>query len=278
MIKPARILIFIPAYRCATQISRVLKQIDSTVQAMVDTVLVVDNRSPDETQVEAIRGSRELKFCNSVVWENAGNYGLGGSHKVAFQYAIANSFDYVVVLHGDDQGDIHDALPILASLRSGEPKWDCMLGARFHPYSRINGYSKFRTCGNIVYNWIFSLATGTRIYDLGSGLNIYKVRAMRSLDIALLPDDLTFNYGLLLASISRGHVVEFFPISWREVDQVSNVKLFSQAVRVLKILLKYLSTRTSFPCLDLRAAPRDWYGGEVVARSEAATISELQRK
>jgi hypothetical protein len=35
--------------------------------------------------------------------------------------------------------------------------------------------------------------------------------------------------------------VAFFPISWRESDQVSNVKMASQAVNVLKMLFKYFT-------------------------------------
>ena len=34
--------------------------------------------------------------------------------------------------------------------------------------------------------------------------------------------------------------VEFFPISWREEDQASNVKLTSQAMNVLKMLGRYI--------------------------------------
>ena len=33
----------------------------------------------------------------------------------------------------------------------------------------------------------------------------------------------------------------FFPISWRETDQVSNVKLWNQAVTVLKMLFDYFA-------------------------------------
>lgn len=46
---------------------------------------------------------------------NDENYGLGGSHKVAFDYALNNAYDYVVVLHGDDQGSIANLLPYLRS-------------------------------------------------------------------------------------------------------------------------------------------------------------------
>ncbi len=84
---------------------------------------------------------------------NNENYGLGGSHKVAFSYAIKNEFDYMIVLHGDDQGRIQDMLPLL---QSGKYKnYDACLGGRFAPGSSLEGYSKFRTFGNRVFNIIF---------------------------------------------------------------------------------------------------------------------------
>ncbi|RYZ91956.1 MAG: glycosyltransferase family 2 protein [Proteobacteria bacterium] len=271
--KKKKILVFIPAYKCAPQIGRVLKQFDRAMQELVDTILIVDNRSPDMTQAAAIEAAKGME-CQVLVWENAGNYGLGGSHKVAFQYADERDFEYVVVLHGDDQGNISDALSVLKST-STDPDWDCMLGARFHPNSKISGYSKFRTFGNIVYDWIFSAATGRRIYDLGSGLNVYKLKSLDTDSLKFLPDDLTFNYGMLLSSLSKRQVVKFFPISWREDDQVSNVKLFSQAFKVLKILWIYLNSRRTFPAQDLRSTSVSDYTGRIIFDNSREPVKPL---
>ncbi|RBL65436.1 glycosyltransferase family 2 protein, partial [Pseudomonas sp. MWU13-2625] len=150
---------------------------------------------------------------------NDDNYGLGGSHKAAFRYAVEQEFDYIVVLHGDDQADIRDLIPQLeAGIGRAD---DCLLGARFMRGSQLKGYSWFRTFGNRVYNSLFSLITMRAIYDLGSGLNLYRVAAYRDFYYKSFPDDLTFNYVMLLASYHRKQVVRFFPISWREEDQIS---------------------------------------------------------
>ena len=53
------------------------------------------------------------------------------------------------------------------------------------------------------------------------------------------PDRLTFNYCMILATHYYKQKIKFFPITWREDDQVSNVKLTSQAFNVLKMLFKY---------------------------------------
>src|SRR5690606_38079828 len=107
-----KILVFIPTYICETQIRRVIDQLDSHTQRWIDTVMVVDNQSPDHTLEVAIeRAKTVLKECNFLAMRNENNYGLGGSHKVAFKYAIEHGFDYLVVLHGDDQANIKDLLP-----------------------------------------------------------------------------------------------------------------------------------------------------------------------
>ncbi|MCQ2031181.1 glycosyltransferase family 2 protein, partial [Stutzerimonas zhaodongensis] len=224
----SKILVFIPAYRCENQIIRVINQFDDRVQALVDTVMVVDNRSPDSTLEKAIECGRSvLHNCNFIAWINDDNYGLGGSHKAAFRYAIEHGFDHLVVLHGDDQADIRDLIPLLEE--GVHLDVDCLLGARFMRGSQLKGYSWFRTYGNRLYNALFSAVALRAIYDLGSGLNIYRLVGYRDFYYKSFPDDLTFNYVMLMASYHRKQIVRFFPITWREEDQISNVKLFRQA-------------------------------------------------
>jgi glycosyltransferase involved in cell wall biosynthesis len=262
-----KILVFIPSYRCEAQIRRVLDQFDSSVQQSIDTVMVVDNQSPDQTLEAAIkRGQAVLKECNFIAWRNEGNYGLGGSHKAAFCYAIEQGFDYLVVLHGDDQANIHDLLPQLET--GAHLHVDCLLGARFMPGSQLKGYSWLRTYGNRIYNALFSLVTGKVIYDLGSGLNLYRIETFRNFYFRTFPDDLTFNYVMLLASYYHKQKVRFFPISWREEDQRSNVKLFRQAFKVLGLLAGYALKRGRFINRDLRARTFDAYTGQIVSYQE----------
>lgn len=265
-----KILVFIPAYRCEQQISRVIKQFDARVQAWVDTVMVIDNRSPDGTLEAAIKqGQSSLKRCNFIAWRNDDNYGLGGSHKAALRYAVEQDFDYLVVLHGDDQANIHDLIDLFESAEQSH--FDSLLGARFMSDSRLQDYSWFRTFGNYVYNALFSLVTRTMIHDLGSGLNLYRVAAYQDFYYKTFPDDLTFNYVMLLASYQRKQIVRFFPISWREEDQRSNVKLFQQALKVLGLLAGYVLQRDNFLAKDLRSQIFTAYTGKIMHQQKPAT-------
>ncbi len=232
-----KILLFIPAYNCEKQIVRVLDQLGPAEMAFINKVIVVNNRSTDDTEKAVLDYMHSHANMPITLLRNRENYGLGGSHKVAFSYAIEHGYDYVIVLHGDDQGSISDLIPVLA--KGYYRKHDCILGARFMPGSKLEGYSAFRTFGNIVYDFLFAFVLGRRIYDLGSGLNMYSVKMLRSGFYKKFRDDLMFNYLMIMASDYYGHDIKYYPISWREDDQVSNVKMANQAMKVLSMLKDY---------------------------------------
>jgi dolichol-phosphate mannosyltransferase len=262
-----RILLFIPAYNCAPQIPRVLAQLKSVPPGVITEALVVDNHSKDNTREAAVAAAQELTHIRVQVVQNSDNYGLGGSHKSAFGYAQANGFDYVIVLHGDDQGRISDMLPILAS---GEHrKYDAMLGSRFMSGSKLKNYSAFRIFGNHVFNALFSIVSGRRITDLGSGLNLFGRRIFSDPFVLRHSDDLRFNCYLLLGMVASGQTFRYFPITWSEEDQISNVKMFSQSRRTLDILREYFFNRKHFLSADHRDTPRAAYTFRVLGTNDA---------
>ncbi len=258
-----KILLFIPMYNCEKQIVRVLKQLTDEVCSYITEVIIVNNRSTDhgEAVVQSYLSENPLPMKVSLL-RNDDNYGLGGSHKVAFQYAVDHGFDYVIVLHGDDQGDISNILPYLRSKEYA--KYDCFLGARFMKGSQLQGYSKFRTFGNHVYNILFSIGCGYRIYDLGSGLNMYKTHILKNKFYLKYKDNLIFNYCMVMGSAFFKHKIKFFPIIWREDDQVSNVKMVSQAVTVLKLLGQFMINRKKFVIAEHRENTIAEYAAQVI--------------
>ncbi|WP_099466987.1 glycosyltransferase family 2 protein [Konateibacter massiliensis] len=267
-----RILLFIPGYNCEKQIVRVLGQLDQDILQYIDKVIMVNNRSTDGTE-EAVKAFiEENPAIPLALLRNDDNYGLGGSHKVAFDYAMWENFDYVIVLHGDDQGDIHDLKVVLK--KKLYQKYDCCLGARFMNGSKLKGYSAFRTFGNIVYNMLFSIVVQKRIFDLGSGLNMYSVDMLRERFYEKFPDNLMFNYCMIMAADYYKQNIVFFPISWREDDQVSNVKMVNQAITVLKMLGSYFTGKKKFITSDMRERSIEEYSAKVIAESRIAESDE----
>lgn len=261
-----RILVFIPCYNCERQIPRVLAQFRDVPDGVFEEVLVVDNGSRDGTVEAAVAALPAVGRRRARVVQNDDNYNLGGSHKAAFAYAEREGFTHVVVLHGDDQGSIADVLPVVA--RGEHLRHDACLGARFMGGSRIQGYSLFRRFGNHVFNAIFSVALRRRVTDLGSGLNLFARSVFAGGAVNHFPDDLFFNPYLLVGMAERGMRLHFFPISWREDDQVSNVKMASQAMKTLGAARTYALAPGELRTRDFRSVRRDAYTFRVVAEHD----------
>jgi glycosyltransferase involved in cell wall biosynthesis len=261
-----RILAFVPCYNCEPQIGRVLAQFTGSIASYIEEVLVLDNGSKDGTVEEAIAKAPQAAVPSVIVARNRANYNLGGSHKSAYAYAQEQGFTHVITLHGDDQGDIRDIEPVLSS--GAHNRFDACMGARFTRGSKLQGYSTFRITGNYAFNLVFSAAARRWITDMGSGLNLLARSAFSAEALTRLPDDLHFNPYLLLDMFDRGNKVMFFPISWREEDQVSNVKMASQAMKTLGAARRYALNRRGFRSEDYRAVKHENYAFEALARFE----------
>lgn len=258
-----KLLVFIPAYNCEKQIGRVLNQLLSEeIQPWLGECIVVNNRSKDGTEEAVIRWQTDHPTQPVTLLRNRENYGLGGSHKVAFQYAIEHGYEHVVVLHGDDQGSIKDLLPILTT---GEYlKHECCLGSRFLKGSDIHGYSPLRIVGNLGFNAIYSITTGHLVTDIGSGLNLYSVEPLRSGYYIKLPDTIYFNACILLSQYAQHMKIYYFPITWREDDQISNAKLVSLSINLLKLCGKYVTGKKKFVQREWRTIPIQSYESDVI--------------
>jgi glycosyltransferase involved in cell wall biosynthesis len=258
-----KILIFVPMYNCEKQISRVIKKISDLKekQRYFTEILIVDNGSGDKSCEVAIQSSASLSAKLTLI-KNKNNILLGGSHKVAFNYALANGYDYVLVLHGDDQGDINDIVPYVENGRYRD--YDSFLGSRFHKDSKLKNYSKFRIFGNRLFNIIISAVAGKRLSDMGSGLNIYNVDYLRNRFYLKFPDNLTFNVYLLLYGVYSKSRFDFFPLTWREEDQKSNAKLISQSVEIFKLAMRYCFFRNKLFSFSGNEFPVDGYEYSVI--------------
>ena len=134
--------------------------------------------------------------------------------------------------------------------------------------SNLAGYSAFRAFGNRVFNVLFSLVCRRALKDLGSGLNVFAVPVLRDRYYLKCPDDLRFNYCLTLAIVAKNLDYHFFPISWREEDQASNVRLFRQAAETLGLLWQFGLSRRRFMAEDRSSSPGRAYTSQVIHHAE----------
>lgn len=233
-----KILVAIPAYKCAPQITRVLDEIDDKLAARVDEIAVIDNGSPDDTVEKVLEYKKAGRLPHLHVYRNVDNYNLGGTHKVAFLKAEREGFTHVLILHGDNQAK-SDEGNLLIDFAEAHPEQQTVLGSRFSKGSTLHGYDWKRIYGNKALNLIYSIVTMRSCKDLGSGLNLFAMRDMDKRTYLEFADKLTFNFELLLDLVKRKVNFAYYPITWREEDQVSNARNWNIFGTALKNLAQW---------------------------------------
>ena len=224
-------LIAIPCYNCQQQVARVIKALLEEELHETNEIILIDNISTDHTLL-TIKNNIE-SYPQFKLIQNNSNYGLGGSQKVAFQYAIDNNFDFVAIIHGDDQARVADYSSLMESALKTNHS---VLGSRFMFKSKRIGYQTSRTIGNIILNFVFTLVTFKITKDLGSGINVFCVNDLKRVNFMQNTNSFNFNVELLLSFYSQNIPIRFQPITWVEEDQISNAKNLNVALSMLRSL------------------------------------------
>ena len=241
-----KIAIGIPCYNCENQIPRALQEIDSVLNEIpeVSEVFVIDNQSKDSSLNVSIETIKKLNHKSKFsVYKNKLNVGLGGSHKIAFNLTIKNNLTHLMIFHGDHQASALD-MKALVQL-STQNKETTVLGARFINLSLLNGYSYIRIAGNIILNWLYTVACFRKIYDLGSGLNLFKVLDIQQEKLKAFDNGFTFNMDLLLHLIEQKINFIYVPIRWSTTDQISNAHALKVGSKTLTKLVQWKLNKKS---------------------------------
>ena len=243
-----RIIAVILAYNCQNEINKTLKKI-LKYERYFYKICVIDNNSKDKTFIKANTFIKNRNLKKFEIIKNLKNFGQGGSHKVAFEYTLKNKGDYCLVYHGDDQANINDFKKIF--LNKLYNNFDAILGARFLKGSKLINYQLYRILGNKIFNFLFSFVSNYKIYDLGSGINLYGKQIITDDFVKYIDNEMGFNYQNLLLMIIKKRNLKFYPISWKTEDEESNVQLVSQSIKVLKIVLLFFFKNDYFKYLKI---------------------------
>jgi hypothetical protein len=129
--------------------------------------------------------------------------------------------------------------------------------------SVLRGYAPERVWGNRVLNWLYTLLTFRYTQDLGSGLNLFRLKDLSDHNYLGFDDRMTFNFDLLLDYYTKGTKLKFVPITWTEEDQVTNARNFAVAKRAAGQLLKWRLGQLQFVQQDAGRYTSVPYKGKV---------------
>jgi glycosyltransferase involved in cell wall biosynthesis len=213
------VLVLVIAHGAEATLARVLDEIPREVaQRYRLHILVIDDASSDDTFGAGSRWAAERGDLDVRVLQNPRPSGYGGNLKLGFEYAIAEGFDLVVLLHGDGKY-APSALPeMLRPLAAGEA--DAVIGSRF-----------LRPVGSARMPWIRALANRaatalqnrllrTRISDFHSAYRAYAVATLRRIPFRYATDGLHIESELLIQLLRAGCRIAEVPIPAYHGDEL----------------------------------------------------------
>jgi glycosyltransferase involved in cell wall biosynthesis len=233
----SRIAIFIPAYNAAYTLPFVLDRIPEELKKKVKKIFVIDNASPDNTNLIAI-GYREARGLDKLeVFRNETNRGYGGSQKRAYRHAIDNEFDIVVMLHGDAQYAPEKIPSLLEPIENGEA--DMVFGSRIAGLPLKGGMPLYKFLGNKFLTGLQNKITGMGLTEFHSGFRLFSCKALAQVPFELCSDDYHFDTDIILQFMISELRIRERPIPTYYGDEKSGVNVIRYGLNVLKSMTTY---------------------------------------
>jgi glycosyltransferase involved in cell wall biosynthesis len=211
MVKP-RVVVIMPARNSA-------KTLEATYRAIppgcIDQVVLVDNRSKDET-VEIAR-----RLGVKVV-RHASDRGYGGSLKTCLMTALEEGADWIVELHPDGQYNTELIPDLLRKAQEGD--YGLVLGSRFIPPKRaLEGKMPlWKFVGNRCLTLFNSVMLGKRMSEFHTGYRVYNAKMVRAVPYWLNSDDYLFSFEIIAQCIQFGFPIAEIPAFSRYFKEASS--------------------------------------------------------
>ncbi len=172
------VLVVVPTYNEIESLEALVGRLRQAVPAA--DVLIVDDASPDGTGDLADRlaaGDPQVQ-----VLHRERKHGLGRAYLAGFDRALAEDRDFVVEIDADGS---HDPVALPPMLQVAEQaRADLVLGSRWVPGGTVLNWPWLRRAISRTGNRYAKAVLRSRIHDLTSGYRVFRVDALRRLQLA----------------------------------------------------------------------------------------------
>ena len=230
-----KVLAISPTYNEAENINKHINKIFSISTDI--NLLIVDDSSPDGTGLIV----KNLQSSNPKLHliERPSKQGLGTAYIKGFEWALSNSFDYIVQIDADMSHDCN-AIPNMIKLFD---KYDFIVGSRYSNGINVVNWPLRRLFLSYFANSYARFITGLKIKDLTAGFNCFKIDVIKNIKYKKITSEgYAFQIELKFLAYNNGHSICEFPIIFhdRTVGQskMSNQIIFEAIFKVINLKLK----------------------------------------
>lgn len=210
-----------PAYNAASTLLKTYEEV--MAQDIVDHVIVVDDRSRDET----VKIARTLP--DTTVHVHDSNQGYGANQKTCYRLALEAGGDIIIMVHPDYQYT-PKLIPAMASM-IGNGLYHCVLGSRIlGGYALEGGMPVWKYVSNRFLTLIENILLGAKLSEYHTGYRGFSRELLQKIPIEVNSDDFVFDNQMLAQILWAGYTIAEVSCPTRYFEEASSIN-FSRSLR-----------------------------------------------
>jgi len=215
MYKGQKIVVVLPAYNAAKTLERTVNDLPD----IVDEVILVDDKSGDDTSAVARR-------LGLVVYERDRNGGYGANQKTCYQLALSRGADIIAMIHPDYQYDPKLVRYFAEFIVDGY--FDVMLGTRIRSRREAlaGGMPLYKYLANRALTFFENMVSGHNLSEWHTGMRAYKREALEGINLADNSDSFVFDSQILFRLIGAGFRIGEIPVPVRYFPEASSIRFW----------------------------------------------------
>lgn len=187
-----------PAYNAQKTLRKTYQEVME--QGVVDLVIIVDDRSTDETVAIA------KTLPHTILYIHERNKGYGGNQKSCYRIALEEGADIVIMVHPDYQYT-PKLIPALTAL-IGNGLYQCVIGSRIlGGYALKGGMPVWKYIANRLLTLTENFLIGAKLSEYHSGYRAFSRGLLESLPLENNSNDFVFDNQILTQVIWAGYTV-----------------------------------------------------------------------
>jgi glycosyltransferase involved in cell wall biosynthesis len=241
-----KIGVLIVAYNAEDTLARVLDRIPQDFAQQIDSILVCDDASTDNTHQVGLEYKSGSNLPLTIVRHEI-NLGYGGNQKTGYQWALEKNLDAVILLHGDGQYAPEYLPQMVEPIISGRA--DVVFGSRMITQggARKGGMPLYKYVGNKILTYLQNSLAKVSLSEWHSGYRAYSVSALRKVNFLKNSDYFDFDSQIILQMIGARQRITEIEIPTFYGDEISRVNGIKYGLKILIHTLKFrLSSNKSY--------------------------------
>jgi SAM-dependent methyltransferase len=223
----------------------VLERIPESFRSQIDTVLVSDDFSTDDTYEAGVAYQREHAALPITIVRQRRNLGYGGNQKFGYRWLIDHGFDVAVLLHGDGQYAPEVLPEMVAPIIEG--RTDVVIGSRMIGGGALaGGMPLYKYVGNRILTRFQNRVSGLHLSEWHSGYRAFSLERLAEIPFEENADGFHFDTEVLLQLHDAGARIAEVPIPTYYGDEICRVNGLAYAKDVSVDVVRYRLARLGF--------------------------------